>query len=72
MSRTTNTLFIIFNILYFTFDWVLLPYVPNPILFGWIPLQFFLLFGSPVIAAVIWGLYFNSFFNTQKHVDYTE
>lgn len=70
MSKTVKVLFVLFNVIYFTFDWIILPYVPNPILFGWIPLQLFLLFGTPLIAAFIWGLYFQGFFNTQKHVRY--
>lgn len=70
MSKTAKNLFLIFNIAYFAFDWLLIPYVPNPILFGWLPLQMFLMFGVPIIAAVVWALYYNTFFNTQKHVNY--
>lgn len=67
--RQGKILFIVFNIIYFAFTWFLLPYVPNPILFGWIPLQLLLIFGLPVIAAIVWGTYFNGFFKTQNHVD---
>ncbi|GGK01496.1 hypothetical protein GCM10007063_24740 [Lentibacillus kapialis] len=70
MSLSKKVLFILFNVVYFTFDWIVLPYVPNPILFGWIPLQMFLLFTLPLVAATVWGFYFNNFFNTQKHVKY--
>lgn len=69
MSKTAKISFWVFNILYFGFTWILLPYVPNPIIFGWIPLQLFLIFGLPVIAAIVWGLYFKGFFRTQDHVD---
>lgn len=70
MSSTVKILFIIFNVVYFFFDWTLLPYVPNTILFGWIPLQMFLLFVVPILGAIVWGIYFNAFFKTQKHVKY--
>ncbi|WP_408008425.1 hypothetical protein ACJROX_27850 [Pseudalkalibacillus sp. A8] len=72
MNKTVKILFIVFNIAYFTFDWILIPYLPNPILFGWLPLQMFLLFAAPIIAAILWGLYFNAFFNTQQHVKYDQ
>lgn len=64
-----NKIFIMFNIIYFGFTWLILPYVPNPIIFGWIPLQLFLIFGLPIIAAIVWGVHFNRFFKTQDHVD---
>lgn len=72
MSKRAKVLFILFNIVYFTFDWMLIPYMPNPLLFGWMPLQMFLLFGLPLFAALVWGLYYNAFFKTQKHVDYNK
>ncbi|MEN1969836.1 hypothetical protein WMZ97_17370 [Lentibacillus sp. N15] len=72
MKSTTKVIFIIFNIVYFLFDWIFLPYVSNPILFGWIPLQLFLLFTAPLVAALIWGLYFHCYFKTQAHVKYNE
>ncbi|MBY7144569.1 hypothetical protein KFZ56_16225 [Virgibacillus sp. NKC19-3] len=72
MSMKVKVLFILFNVIYFTFDWILLPYVPNPVLFGWIPLQLILLFATPLVAAFVWGIYFNYFFKTQRHVKYDE
>jgi len=72
LSTKAKILFILFNIVYFTFDWIFLPYMPNPIIFGWIPLQMFLMFGSPIVAALVWAAYFNGFFKTQSHVRYEE
>ncbi|MDH2927736.1 hypothetical protein FW755_08720 [Lonepinella koalarum] len=63
-------LFILFNVIYFFIDWIIIPIVPNKILFGTIPLQLFLMLGLPVLAAVVWGLYYNNFFKTQSHVNY--
>lgn len=72
MSKTAKILFVIFNIVYFAFNWLLIPYIPNPLLFGWMPLQMFMLFFTPIVAATVWGLYFNAFFKTQKHVKYEQ
>ncbi|MFS0646285.1 MULTISPECIES: hypothetical protein [Siminovitchia] len=72
MSKKAKVLFILFNVAYFTFDWMLIPYMPNPLLFGWMPLQMFLLFGLPLVAALVWALYYNTFFKTQEHVDYNK
>ena len=68
MSKTVTILFVLFNIVYFFIDYVLVTVLPNPLLFGWLPLQLVLLLFFPVIAAIVRGLYFNAFFNTQKHV----
>ena len=40
--------------------------LPNPIVFGWLPLQLGILLFLPVPAAIVWGIYFNAFFKTQK------
>lgn len=72
MSKFAKTGFIIFNIIYFFVDYIVIPYLPNPILFGWMPLQLFAMFAMPLLAAVVWGTYFNAFFKTQKHVDYKD
>lgn len=68
MSKTVTILFVIFNVIYFFIDYVLVTVLPNPLLFGWLPLQLGLLLFFPVVAAIVWGLYFNAFFNTQGHV----
>lgn len=51
--------FIIFNICFFFFDYIMIPYLPNPLIFGWLPLQAFALFVAPILAAVVWGYHFN-------------
>lgn len=68
MKKNVKIAFVIFNILYFFVDYILVTVLPNPLLFGWLPLQLCILLFLPVLAAVVWGLYFNGFFNTQKHV----
>ena len=72
MKKSIKLLFVLFNICYFLFDYVIVTMIPNPILFGWLPLQLCVLFFLPVPASVVWGLYFNAFFKTQKHVDYSK
>lgn len=72
MSKLIKILFVLFNICYFAFDYIIVTMIPNPILFGWLPLQLCILLFLPVPAAIIWGLYFNAFFNTQKNVDYSK
>ncbi len=68
MKKSTTLLFILFNVIYFFIDYVLVTILPNPLLFGWLPLQLCILLFFPVIAAIVWGLYFHAFFNTQGHV----
>lgn len=68
MKKSTKILFIVFNIFYFFVDYILVTLIPNPILFGWLPLQLAILLFWPIVAAIVWGLYFNAFFDTQSHV----
>ena len=72
MSKLIKILFVLFNICYFAFDYIIVTIIPNPILFGWLPLQLCILLFLPVPVAIIWGLYFYAFFNTQKNVDYSK
>ncbi|NGP46651.1 hypothetical protein G4V62_17495 [Bacillaceae bacterium SIJ1] len=72
MSRTNKVLFIIFNSVYFFFNWILIPYMPNPLIFGWMPLQMFLMFSTPLIAAFVWWLYYHHFFKAQTNVKYQQ
>lgn len=70
MKKSVKIIFVIFNICYFLFDWIIVTFIPNPILFGWLPTQLCFLLFLPILASIIWGIYFNAFFNTQKHVKY--
>ena len=72
MSKNIKILFVAFNICYFLFDWIIVTVLPNPVLFGWLPLQLGVLLFFPIIGAIVWGIYFNAFFNTQSHVDYNK
>lgn len=67
MSKTAKTIFILFNIIYFSFNWFFIPYMPNGLVFGWMPFQMFLLFATPLVAALVWGLYYNAFFKKQTY-----
>lgn len=66
MSASNKTLFWIVNILFFAFNFLVIPLLPNPILFGWMSLHYLLFFGTAPIGSIIWGLYFTKFFATQK------
>lgn len=68
MKKGAKIAFVIFNIIYFFVDYALVTVLPNPLLFGWLPLQLCILLFLPVPAAIVWGIYFNAFFNTQEHV----
>jgi len=57
-----KNLFIFFNVCYFLFDFIIIPYIPNPLLFGWLPLQAAALMGLPLIAACTWGYHFNKIY----------
>lgn len=59
-------LFVVFNIAFYVFNFLLVPYMPNFLVFGFMPFQLFLyLIGGPLVA-LIWGLYFRKFFATQN------
>ena len=64
----SKTVFVILNIIYFGFNFLVVEYLPNPILFGWLPLQMFLWFVSAPVSSVIWGIYFKKFFATQRDI----
>ena len=66
MKKGVKIAFLIFNIIYFFFDYIVVTVLPNPVLFGWLPLQLGILLFLPVPAAIVWGIYFNAFFKTQK------
>ena len=68
MSKSAKALFAIVNVLYFGINFFVIEYVPNPILFGWLPLQMLLWFGSAPVASIIWGIYYRKFFATQKDI----
>lgn len=59
-------LFVLLNIIYFGFNFLVIEYLPNPILFGWLPLQMLCFFGSAPIASIIWGAYYRNYFAKQK------
>lgn len=68
MKKSVKFAFVIFCLVYFFVDYILVTVLPNPILFGWLPLKLCILLFLPVPASIVWGIYFNAFFNTQKHV----
>ena len=69
MSRTVKILFVIFNIALFFANYVLVPFLPKTLFFGWMPSQFAFMVASMLLASLVWGLYFNAFYNTQGHID---
>lgn len=69
MNKTIKVIFIIFNVLLFFSNFVLVAFLPKGILFGWMPTQFAFMAGSILAASIVWGLYFNKFYDTQGHID---
>ena len=63
--KPNATLFIIINIIFFAFNFLVIPILPNPILFGWLSLHYLLFFGTAPIGSLIWGAYFIQFFARQ-------
>lgn len=58
----------IFNCILFFSNFMLVGFLPKVLFFGWMPSQFAFSAGSTVRANIVWGLCFNTFFNTQKHI----
>lgn len=69
MSKTAKTAFTIFNIVLFFSNYILVAFLPKTIVFGWMPSQFAFMAGSMIVAAIVWGIYYNKFFDTQGHID---
>ena len=69
MKKRSKILFAIFNFALFFSNYVLVAFLPQKILFGWMPSQFAFMVGSMLLAAVVWGIYYNNFFDTQEHID---
>lgn len=63
-----KTLFVIINILFFFFNFVIIRYLPATILFGWLPTHFLFFFGTAPLGSIIWFIYFSKFFRTQKDI----
>ena len=66
--KPNATLFIIINIIFFAFNFLVIPILPNPILFGWLSLHYLLFFGTAPIGSLIWGTYCIQFFARQKDI----
>lgn len=63
-------LFVILNVLYFIFDYVCIPLInPDGVVFGFIPFQMFLYAIMGIASALLWGIYFTRFFDTQERYD---
>ena len=61
-----KNLFIIFNIVFYVFSYFIVPYLPNFLVFGFMPFQLFCyLLGGPIVS-IVWGVYFTKFFNSQN------
>lgn len=69
MSKTAKIIFAIFNIVLLSSNYIFVAFLPKTILFGWLPSQLAFFYGSIFLAAVVWGIYYNKFFDTQGHVD---
>lgn len=68
MKKSSVMIFAIVNIIFFVFNFCVIPLLPNPILFGWLSLHYLLFFGTAPIGSIIWGIYFIRFFATQKDI----
>ena len=69
MSKTAKVLFAIFNVILLSCNYIFVAFFPKGLLFGWLPAHLAFFYGSIIVASIVWGVYYNKFFNTQKHVD---
>lgn len=69
MSKTKKWIFAIFNIVLLSSNYIFVAFLPKFMLFGWLPSQLAFFYGSMLVAALVWGVYYKFFFDTQKHVD---
>ena len=70
MSKTAKMIFALVNVIYFGFTFLAVPYLPNPLLFGWLPGQLAAYLVGLLFASAFWGLYFNKFFDSQDENRY--
>lgn len=61
-QKKERNIFIILNAIYFVFNYFCIPYLPNPLLFGWLPLQLFAYITSAPVAALLWGTYLRRYY----------
>lgn len=69
MSKMSKIVFAIFNILLLSSNYIFVAWFPSYLVFGWIPFQLLFFYMSMLVAAAVWGLYYNCFYNKQKHID---
>ncbi len=52
--------FAVLTALSFIFFFFVIPYLPNPALFGWMPLQLFCYMADGAFCSALWGWYFTT------------
>lgn len=65
MRKSTKVLFVCFNIVYFLFLYMLIPYAPRFIILGVVSSHFFFYLLAMVIASFVWGSYFKRYYALQ-------
>ena len=68
-NKTVNIVFILFNAVMFLSNYIFVDFIPFSLLWGWMPSQLAFFIGSIILCAIVWGIYFNKFLDTQAHVD---
>lgn len=69
MNKTVQIIFTIFNIVLLSCNYIFVAFFPKFMMFGWMPSQLAFFYGSILLAGIVWGIYYNKFFDTQEHVD---
>ena len=69
MNKTVKLIFIIFNVVLLSCNYIFIAFFPHFLLFKWLPFQLAFFLFSMLLAAAVWGVYYNMFFSTQEHVD---
>lgn len=65
MKKSTKTAFILFNVVYFVFNHLVISVMPRFIVFGLLPSHCLFYLGAMIVAAFVWGAYFKRFYDIQ-------
>lgn len=65
MKKSSKTAFILFNVVYFVFNHLLISVMPRFVLFGVLSSHCLFYLGAMILASFVWGAYFKRFYDIQ-------
>lgn len=65
MKKSTKSAFVLFNVVYFAFNHLVISVMPRFVLFGVLSSHCLFYLGAMIVASFVWGAYFKRFYDIQ-------